>query len=249
MINKLNEHEHDLICQFERHPLFLSLDHLHWDIVLAILIQRRYLSLSIVNVYEFVIDALADDATKETVRSILSEEFPRNSKGVPLPSHRELLLNDLINLGATREQVLVSAESEVTRAMRLNSLEELVNCLHHEHRDIALLSFLRFWGEVLVSVEYSILWRRISERLCNGAEAGLPRSEFYYYHMIHDRRQSDINDESWLGGLTHSQELARHMVRLIQNEESLKKAMQVEERVTRLKYKFYDQFLKGSLQV
>jgi hypothetical protein len=42
-----------------------------------------------------------------------------------------------------------------------------------------LLTILRFWGEVLVSVEYGELWRRMARHLTSDGEN---RSVFYYPH-------------------------------------------------------------------
>lgn len=61
--------------------------------------------------------------------------------------------------------------------------------------------------------------------------------------MIHDRRQSDIGAEQILGGLTHSQELARHMAELIGNETALQVAISQVDRAWELKDRFYRQFL------
>jgi hypothetical protein len=61
--------------------------------------------------------------------------------------------------------------------------------------------------------------------------------------MIHDRRQSDIGAEQILGGLTHSQELARHMAELIGNDAALQIAIGQVERAWELKDRFYRQFL------
>jgi hypothetical protein len=61
--------------------------------------------------------------------------------------------------------------------------------------------------------------------------------------MIHDRRQSDIGAEQFLGGLTHSQELARHMAKLISCEEALQIAISQVEQAWELKDRFYRQFL------
>ena len=105
MIETLNDYEIALITKFRSHPLFDQIDVIAWQNLLTVLIQRRFLSLSIVNFYEFVIDALTDEQIKRTVRGILNEEFPRNTKGLPLPSHRELLFQDLLNLGATSEMI------------------------------------------------------------------------------------------------------------------------------------------------
>ena len=208
MLAPLNAHERTRISSLRAHPLLANVAALSWDELLALLLQRRFLSLSIVNVYEGVIDALESDAIKATVRQILHEEYPRNTRGV-----------------------------------RLASLKALQCCLGQSHSDLALIAFLRFWAEVLVSVEYECLWPGLSERLAQGPAAAGTRSEFFYYHMIHDRRQSDIGDEQLLGGLTHSQELARHMAELISCEEALQIAISQVERAWELKDRFYQQFL------
>ncbi|MCM1983772.1 hypothetical protein [Lyngbya confervoides] len=243
MIGTLNDYEISLITKFRSHPLFNQIDRIAWQNLLAILIQRRFLSLSIVNFYEFVIDALTDEPIKRTVRGILNEEFPRNTKGVPLPSHRELLFQDLLNLGATSEMILTTPETLITQNVRNESYQQLVRCLGEKHCQVGLVAFLRFWAEVLVSVEYSCLWQRISERLSSGQSQHKIRSEFYYFHMIHDSRNSDIGQESILGGLTHSQELAIHLKRLISSEEALIYCLKLQENAYQLKCQFYDQFI------
>ncbi len=243
MIEKINNFEISLIEKFRSHPLFIQIDAIAWQDLLEILIQRRFLSLSIVNIYEFVIDALADEQIKRTVRAILNEEFPRNTKGIPLPSHRELLFQDLLNLGATSEMILAMPETPVTKMVRDESYKLMVGCLGEKYCQVGLVAFLRFWAEVLVSVEYSCLWQRISQRLSNGQSNHKIRSEFYYFHMIHDSRNSDIGKESFLGGLTHSQELAIHLQRLITSEDALVYCINVEDNAHQLKYQFYDQFV------
>ena len=243
MLAPLNNQERQHIARLRAHPLLANIAALSGDDLLALLLQRRFLSLSIVNVYEFVIDALSSEPIKATVRLILHEEYPRNTRGVPLASHRELLFRDLLHLGASREQILSTPESADTRQVRLASLEALQSCLFQPHSDLALITFLRFWAEVLVSVEYECLWPRLSQRLAHGPAADGVRSEFFYYHMIHDRRQSDIGTEQLLGGLTHSQELARHMAELISSEEALQIAICQVDNAWNLKDRFYRQFL------
>jgi hypothetical protein len=243
MIDQLNTYEISSIEKFRAHPLFVQIDAISWHDFLEILIQRRFLSLSIVNIYEFVIDALVDREIKRTVRGILNEEYPRNTKGVPLPSHRELLFQDLLNLGANYEMILTTPETPVTQIIRDESYKLMVSCLGEEYCQAGLVAFLRFWAEVLVSVEYSCLWPRISERLSSGQLEGKVRSEFYYFHKIHDSRNSDIGKESLLGGLTHAQELAIHLQRLISSETALLYCINLEESAYQLKYQFYNQFI------
>lgn len=244
MIEALNVFEVSLITKFKSHPFLSNIDSIAWKDFLNVLIQRRFLSLSIVNLYEFVIDALTDEQIKRTVREILSEEFPRNTKGVPLPSHRELLFQDLRNLGATSKMILTTPETAVTKSVRDESYQYMVNCLGNEYYQVGLVAFLRFWAEVLVSVEYSCLWQRISLRLSNEKSPHKIRSEFYYFHMVHDSRNSDIGQESILGGLTHSQELAIHLKQLIVSEEALAYCLNLQEHAYQLKCQLYDQFIR-----
>lgn len=243
MIEKLNGLEIDLIEKFKSHPLFIHLDQISWHNFLNILIQRRFLSLSIVNLYEFVIDCLTDNEIKKTVRSILNEEFPRNTKGVPLPSHRELLFQDLLNLGATYEMILTTSPTDITKKVRDESYSLMNSCLGQKYCQAGLVAFLRFWAEVLVSTEYYSLWPRISQRLSTGYSNDKVRSEFYYFHMIHDSRNSDIGKESFLGGRTHAQELAIHLQKLIDSEETLLFCLNIAQSTYQLKYQFYDQFI------
>ena len=106
-----------------------------------------------------------------------------------------------------------------------------------------MIAFLRFWADVLVSVEYECLCSRLSQRLAHGAAVDGARSEFFRYHMIHDRRQSDIGSEQLLGGLTHAQELAFHMTGLICREDALQIVIAQVDRAWELKDRFYRQFL------
>lgn len=248
MIETINSFENSLIEKFRSHPLLIQIDEISWHGVLEILIQRRFLSLSIVNIYEFAIDALTDPEIKKTVRGILNEEYPRNTKGIPLPSHRELLFQDLLNLGATPEMILTTPETLVTQKIRAESQQLMVSCLGQKYTQVGLIAFLRFWAEVLVAIEYSCLWPRISECLSNGQSHHKIRSEFYYFHMIHDSRNSDIGKESFLGGLTHAQELAIHLQKLISSEDALLYCLKIEESAYQLKYQFYDQFVSDRPQ-
>ncbi len=243
MLEVINNLEIDLITKLRSHALFTQINTLSWQDFLAILIQRRFLSLSIVNVYELAIDALTDQPAKQTVREILHEEYPRNTKGIPLPSHRELLFQDLLNLGATPEMILTTPETTITREVRMQSYQLMLDCLGKTEAQIQLIAFLRFWAEVLVSVEYSCLWQRISERLDSKNSEDKSRSEFYYFHLIHDSRNTDIGQENLLGGLTHAQELAIHLKRLMLSSEVLDLCITLEKKAYLLKYKFYNQFL------
>jgi hypothetical protein len=243
MLAPLNDLETLLIDRLRSHELLREINAVSWQDLLGILIQRRFLSLSIVNIYELAIDALVDQQVKQTVRGILHEEYPRNTRGIPLSSHRELLFQDLLNLGATPAMILTTPETIATGKIRAQSYQVMIECLGKTHSQVGLVAFLRFWAEVLVSIEYSCLWQRISERLSNERTSHKARSEFYYFHMIHDSRNSDIGKETILGGLTHSQELAVHLKRLIVSEDALALCIDLTESAYQLKCQFYDQFV------
>lgn len=243
MIETLNKNELILIKKLASHPVFKGIQSIEWAELINILLQRRFLSLSIINFYELAIDSLTDNDIKSTVREILYEEYPRNTKGEPLPSHRELLFHDLLNLGASRETILSSAETAHTRAIREESFRLLTRHLDTRNFQVGIITILRFWAEVLISVEYQCLWKKISERLSASKSDKNPRSEFYYFHMIHDARISDIGKEGLLGGLTHSQALALHLKKSIFSEEALEYCISLEKEVFQLKYQFYDQFI------
>ena len=243
-IEQLNQKENDLIKEFKSHPLFQKLPLMTWEKFLEILIQRRFLSLSIVPSYELVIDSLEQEEIKKVVRQILYEEYPSTSKGVPLLSHRELLFQDLLNLGATREKILTTPETDVTKRIRESGLKIFSQNFGNESFQVGLIAAIRFWGEVMVAEEYRCLWKKISEKLSAlHNEPNKQKSEFYYFHMVHDNKGSDIGSERFCGGVTHSQILAKKMAELINSENDLKYCMDIQSTIYKLKYKFYEQFL------
>ena len=74
-LNLLNDKENYLIKNFQSHPLFIKIELMSWEKFINILVQRRLLSLSIVNTYELVIDSLEEkeEKIKKSVREILYE--------------------------------------------------------------------------------------------------------------------------------------------------------------------------------
>ena len=243
MFEQFNQFEKDIIRQFSSHPFFAQLESMPWQAFLEVLMQRRFLSLHIVNTYEAAIDALEDREAIQVVRTILHEEYPRNTSGRPLPSHRELLMQDLLSLGATKADILGTVETETTRRIRLESVRQFTHNLASPDFEVGAIAGLRFWSEVLVGIEYRGLWPKLAERLSRGKDPAKPRSEFYYFHMMHDARGTDVGKEELLGGLTHSQELGLVLKRLVQSPAQLDYCMEIERGLLCLKYEFYDQFL------
>src|SRR5689334_11089193 len=99
------------------------------------------------------------------------------------PSHRENLVHDLLLLGATKSEVLSSRPTKATAGAIQDSLELIYRVSGEDDSDLKLLTVLRFWGEVLVSIEYQQLWRRLSTKL---SVSGPKQSHFYFPHSCRD---------------------------------------------------------------
>ena len=113
-----------------------------------------------------------------------------------------------------------------------------------EFFELGLVTALRFWGEVMVAEEYKCLWKKISEKLSAPNENNNKKqSEFYYFHMVHDKRRLDIGKNELFGICTHSQQLAIHLAELINSEQDIQHCIDIEEKIYDLKYRFYNQFI------
>lgn len=149
-----------------------------------ILLQRYWLSEEFTHIYDVALNrlTLASSDAQEVVRRIIREEYPVDERGWRTPSHREDLVTDLVHLGVTRAQFARSRPTLKTRATIAQARAIVLNFGMESKPDIALLAFLRYWGEVLTAVEYSAFWPRIS------AELGERESVFYLYHKAHDEK-------------------------------------------------------------
>lgn len=223
--------ESALLARFTGHALFASLDDLEQDAFLAVLLQRRFLSLVFPVVYDVAIDGLADEAAVRLVREILREEYPDVTGTTP--SHREDLVADLLVLGATREQILAARPSAATADV----LEQtLALDAAAASGDLAVLTIPRFWGEVLVSVEYGEFWRRMEPRF---AAAGVA-SRFYHPHHHRDGREPPALASR--ASATHSGRLGACMARLLGEGAAAGELERVQERGLATRLAFYDQF-------
>lgn len=196
--------------------------------------QRRFLSLLFPVIYDIGIDGLTDPTARTLVREILREEYPDASGATP--SHREDLVSDLIALGATRSQVLRTRPTAVTAAVIEETLALILEAAAAQS-DVQLLTILRFWGEVLVSVEYGEFWRRMAERFDSAGVA----SRFYHPHHHHDGREplSTASQSS----RTHSGRFGACLVRLLADGGGAEQFARTEQRVLAPRLRFYDQFL------
>lgn len=226
--------ESALLAGFTAHGVFAAIEQLDDAAFLEVLLQRRFLSLLFGVVYDIGIDGLADETAIRLVREILREEYPDPAGGTP--SHREDLVADVLALGATREQILAARPSAVTAAVLQDTLALMLDAAAAPS-DVSVLTILRFWGEVLVSVEYGEFWRRMEGRF---ERAGMP-SRFYHPHHHHDGRESLALASD--GSSTHSGRLGACLARLIGADGAAEEFARVEQRVLATRMRFYDQFV------
>lgn len=235
-MKELDIFEDDLIEQFRRHPVLNNLELLDDADFVAVLLQRRFLSLAFTPAYDLAIDLLNDEKGLKVARVILREEYP-GSKGYT-PSHREDMKEDLLQLGVSRKDLVETRPTGATVEAITKTLALISEAASGKFSDAQLLTILRFWGEVLVSVEYGELWRRMAPRL---KKEGENRSRFYYPHHIHDKKVRPLAAESLLAS-THSDQLGVRLWQLLDSDEAEDCFMSVEKDILLLKMRFYDQF-------
>lgn len=235
-MDDLNAFEDGLIEQFRQHPVLVNLDALSDSGFAGVLLQRRFISLAFTPAYDLAIDLLRDDVVVRTARLILREEYP-DSRGYT-PSHREDMRDDMFALGITRAEFARTRPTPETVNAITATMGLIADAGAHEHADLRLLTILRFWGEVLVSVEYGQMWRRMQPRL---VVDGVNRSRFYYPHHIHDAKAHPIASMSPLAS-THSDRLGIRLSEMLASAEHHASFIEVEEQVLRLKTGFLDQF-------
>lgn len=235
---QLNQVEDDLIRTFQQHRCFQQIMDLPTTRFLEILLQRRFLSLAFTPIYDLAIDGLLDNMARQVARRILREEYPGERGNIP--SHREDLVTDLLVLGISRHQVINSQPTAQTLQALQQSIAFLTGNLEDPLYQVKLLTFLRFWGEVLVAAEYEMLWKRMEAMGLSGS--GEKRSRFYYPHLVHDAKKKSLAQLS-LTGSTHSDQLAISLKAVLQNAASLHYCAEVTGAIVALKTQFYDQFL------
>lgn len=227
--------EDELLGRFTSHPVFRGIEQIEPDAFLEILLQRRFLSLMFPVMYDVGIDGLSDPTAIKVVREILREEYPDPSGETP--SHREDLVADLVALGATRAQILASRPTAATRTVIERSFALIAEATERD-TDLELMTIIRFWGEVLVSVEYGEFWRRMEARFT----AAGTTSRFYHPHHHHDGRDplATAGDDA----ATHSGRLGGALVKLLDGDgdDGEERFAATEARVLALRLDFYDQF-------
>lgn len=238
-MNKLDDFENDLIDRFRKHPVLMGVAALPEDDFAAILLQRRFVSLlGFTPAYDLAIDLLQDEQGIRIARTILREEYPDYKGNGRTPSHREDMKDDLLRLGISRDQLIASRPTPATSNTITATFELMTRSAQDEHADLRLLTVLRFWGEVLVSVEYGELWHRMQHHLTVDGEN---YSRFYYPHHRHDAKRHPIGTGSMLS-TTHADKLDIRLAKLLVSDEAKESFRQAEEECFQLKMEFYDQF-------
>lgn len=238
-MQELDEFEDELIARFERHPVLAAVDDLPESDFHRILLQRRFLSHAFTSAYDLAVDLLTDERALRVARVIIREEYPRDKGDALTPSHREDMKTDILRLGVTWRELVASRPSEVTEKTNKDTWSLILDAGEAEQADLELVTFLRFWGEVLVSAEYGRMWPRIERRLVVNGEN---RSLFYYPHYKHDAKTRPLAEASPLS-LTHSDQLGVRLSQLVDSPAGRDAFKRVETAVVDLKTRFYDQFL------
>jgi len=233
----LDHYEDELIAQFKQQRCFQQLATLSDEQFFQILLQRRFLSLAFTPIYDLAIDGLTDAKAKQIARRILREEYP-GERGT-VPSHREDLMSDLLQLGLTRHAILNSTPNPATLAVIQETFALFAGDPDDAHYQVKLLTILRFWGEVLIAAEYEMLWERL--QALGLTATGPQRSRFYYLHFIHDAKQKPLTHLSLIGS-THSDLLAICLKTLLTSAPAIAYCAQVEGKIVAIKTAFYAHF-------
>lgn len=236
-MQELDRFEDELIEQYEQHPVLANITQLSDEDFAAILLQRRFLSLAFTPAYDLAIDLLRDEEGLRIARVILREEYP-DSHG--MRSHREDMTADMYRLGVSREALVHTRPTPATKRAIDATFDLIADAGTHDDADLRVLTILRFWGEILVSVEYGRLWPRMAPLLTQDGEN---LSRFYYPHHSHDAKGGSLATANLLA-VTHPDRLATRVSVFLKNggERAADSFREVERRSLQIKVAFYDQF-------
>ncbi|MEU9234619.1 hypothetical protein [Streptomyces subrutilus] len=235
----LDRFENELIERYAQHPVLANIARLPEEDFAAVLLQRRFLSLAFTPAYDLAIDLLNDEEGLRIARVILREEYPDNRGNTR--SHREDMTADMIRLGVSREALVHSRPTAATRLAIDATFDLIADAGTRADADLRVLTILRFWGEILVSVEYGRLWERMEPRFDQDGENA---SRFYFPHHQHDAKAEPLVTAGLLA-TTHADRLATRVGAYLGSggAAAADSFREMEERSLRIKVDFYDQFL------
>ncbi|MBT2539203.1 hypothetical protein J7E99_00405 [Streptomyces sp. ISL-44] len=234
-MEELDRFEDELIERYAQHPVLANIAQLSDEDFTTILLQRRFLSLAFTPAYDLAIDLLRDEEGLRIARVILREEYP-DSHG--MRSHREDMTADMYRLGVSREALVHTRPTPATKRAIDATFDLIADAGTHDDADLRVLTILRFWGEILVSVEYGRLWERMEPVLTQDG------SRFYYPHHSHDAKGTSLATANLLA-TSHSDRLATRVWAFLGSggEGAADSFREVERRSLQIKVGFYDQFL------
>lgn len=165
-----------------------------------LLVQRRFVSLAFTPFYDATIDSLDSAAARLVCRQVLREEYPDVAGNAP--SHRELLVQDLVTLGVERTTVLTARPTPVTGVAILAAHELVPTARSDPFPELAVIATAACYAEVLVAAEYVALAPRIEKVV------PLEKTLFYGPHINHDsgharRLLAEVAGQMDLGNLDH----------------------------------------------
>lgn len=234
--NIINDMEENAIRRFGEHPVLAGLSKMPNSELEAILFQKRVLALEYFEpFYNTAIVSLLGEKSKEIARSIVVEEYPPNG-----PNHRENAVEDLRAIGIDESRILTATPTAGTRKA-IDALRQLVafkeqDVHNRKTYEIRALMALRFGGEVLAGEEFALLCPELERRY------GLTddRSEFYWPHLEHDRRNKKFGEK----GDSHSDKFGEELAKLINSQWAVDVAALAIEDSFEARSVFYDQFQK-----
>ncbi len=237
-MEELDRFEDELIGRYAQHPVLANIARFSEEDFAAVLLQRRFLSLAFTPAYDLAIDLLRDEEGLRIARVILREEYP-HSRG--MRSHREDMTADMYRLGVSREALVHTRPTPATKLAIDATFDLIADAGTHEDADLRVLTILRFWGEILVSVEYGRLWERMEPHF---EQDGENVSRFYHPHHFHDAKKESLATADLLA-TTHADRLATRVWAYLGNggAGAADSFREMEERSLQIKVDFYDQFL------
>lgn len=230
-ILEADQREKQLLSGLTAHPILQHPETLSDQQLVYVLLQRRFISMIFTPVYDMGIDALSTQAALDVAREIVREEYP-----VGKPSHREDLIADLLDLGATRHQILACKPTPSTTSTLIETLE-LMGEAAAGGDEVRVLGMLRFWGEVVVAVEYGQFWKAIGPYFTTKQRP----SCFYQAHYSHDGREPIAAASAQ----THSGRLGQCLRVLLDSPGAAKSLVEIETKIVHSRLRFYDQFVTG----
>jgi hypothetical protein len=239
--NKLEQIELNNIEKLVGHPVLkrIKRGEMPFEEFSRLLLQRRFVSHALTNLYDYAIDSDINDECKTTLRAILREEYP----GYPTPlSHREELIKDLNMMGISLITILKSRPSLATKA----SIEAMLNQLldySSALSPVQVITFTRFVGEVLVAEEYKVLWTLISKQLKDKGLSPEEDSRFYRPHIKYDGRYSFNHSIAEVAN--HSSHLGIDLMNCFSSDDDIILFKEAETAALLVKTSFYDQFLES----